>query len=104
MKRAEVLDTAKVCITQDRAASYGPAENSFSEIAAAWNWWLSGKLKENLSAHDVSMMMVLFKAARIKNNTSHVDSYTDLCGYGAIAGEMGCADGVSSEVGKSVRD
>ena len=34
MNRKEVLQQAEQCITQDRAATHGDAEDSFSSIAA----------------------------------------------------------------------
>jgi hypothetical protein len=45
-------------------------------------------LSAPLTAHDVAMLMGLFKDARIKVNLDHVDSYVDGCGYRALAGEI----------------
>lgn len=89
--RSEILDTAKQYVTQDRAATHGDAEDNFSTIAGHWTWWLQGKLKpgETINAYDVANMMVGFKQARMKSNPAHLDSAQDLCGYGAIAGEIG---------------
>lgn len=91
MNREEILNTAKQYVTVDRAATHGNAENSFETIAGHWTWWLKDKLQENmcLTAYDVAQMMVGFKQARMKDNPSHIDSAQDLCGYGAIAGEIG---------------
>jgi hypothetical protein len=90
MKREDILDAAKACITVDRAATHGDAENSFSAIAGHWSWWLSEKLKpgEKLDAYDVGQMMVGFKQARSKRNRCHVDNSIDQVGYSAIAGEL----------------
>ena len=88
MNRSEILDTAKAYITVDRAAVHGNAENTFGEIAQAWNWWLGGRLSAPVTAYDVGMMMALFKLARAKGNPSHMDSIVDGAGYLALAGEM----------------
>lgn len=82
--RSEILRRANQHVATDRAATHGDAENSFENIAALWSWWLDRKV----TAHDVAMMMGLFKDARIKSNPAHADSYEDGCGYRAIAGEL----------------
>lgn len=84
MNRSEILDTAKAYITVDRAATHGDAERNFSLIATYW----SAHLDCAVTATDVALMMCLFKLARIKSNPGHLDSIHDLCGYGAIAGEI----------------
>lgn len=85
MDRATILDTAKQYVTQDRAATHGDPERNFSLIAAYW----SAHLDLKITAHDVAVMMTLFKLARMKSNPAHVDSATDAAGYSAIAGEIG---------------
>jgi hypothetical protein len=85
VNRAEILDTAKEYITKDRADTHGDAEANFGLIAAYW----SAHLGRNIKSHDVAVMMCLFKLARMKSNPAHIDSSQDLCGYGAIAGELG---------------
>ena len=87
VNRSEILDTAKEFITKDRADTHGDAESNFGLIAAYW----SAHLNKNISPHDVAVMMCLFKLARMKSNPAHIDSAQDLCGYGAIAGELGAA-------------
>jgi hypothetical protein len=89
--RDSILDAAKAHISGDRHATHGAAENSFSTIAGHWTWWLSDKLQagECVTAYDVAQMMVGFKQSRMKYNREHLDSAQDLCGYGALAGEIG---------------
>lgn len=82
--RADLLDKAKEYICQDRNAQYGSPENSFGEIAKVWSWWLN----KEITAHDVGVMMGLFKAARIKTGGKKDDNYIDACGYFACAGEI----------------
>ena len=100
MRRAEILDTAKQYVTKDRAATHGNAEANFMMIAGHWTWWLQDKLKPGakITEYDVANMMVGFKQARMKSNPSHLDSAQDLCGYGAIAGEIGSSN-AETEVG-----
>ena len=90
MTRAEILDAAKACITVDRAATHGEAEDSFAWIAGHWNWWLQDKLEPgaSITPYDVAQMMVGFKQARAKGNPAHMDSFFDQCGYSALAGEI----------------
>ena len=92
MHRTDILSTANSYITQDRAATHGDAEDSFSQIGAAWTWWLNERLTAPISAHDVAMMMTLFKLARTKGNPTHIDNAIDGCGYLAIAGELATGD------------
>ncbi|MER2509120.1 MAG: DUF6378 domain-containing protein, partial [Amaricoccus sp.] len=37
MRRTEILDRARDCVTRDRAALYGAAEDSLGRIAALWS-------------------------------------------------------------------
>ena len=91
MTRADILDAAKACITVDRAATHGAAEDSFAWIAGHWNWWLQDKLEPgaSITPYDVAQMMVGFKQARAKGNPAHMDSHCDAVGYAALAGEIG---------------
>ena len=88
MDRSKVLKQAKKCITQDRAATHGNAEDSFTSIAALWEWWLIHRDEGPLDAYDVAMMMSLFKHARAVSNRNHSDNQVDACGYLALASEM----------------
>lgn len=87
MIRSEILTQANDCITRDRAATHGKAEDSFAQIAALW----SADLGITLTSTDVARLMVLFKMARAKSNPTHKDNWVDACGYAALAGEI--ADG-----------
>jgi hypothetical protein len=88
MLRTEILEAASECITRDRAATHGNAEDNFAQIAAVWTWWLNERLSAPIDAYDVAQMMSLFKKARAKGNRTHMDSVTDDVGYTAIAGEL----------------
>lgn len=84
MKRTDILAEASRIISVDRQATHGDPENSFGLIAAYW----SAHLDHPVTPTDVAVMMTLFKAARIKNNPAHPDSWIDGCGYLANGGEL----------------
>tara|TARA_R100001163_G_C4981562_1_gene137511 strand:+ start:58 stop:417 length:360 start_codon:yes stop_codon:yes gene_type:complete len=87
--RAEILDTAKKYVTQDRAAEHGNMEDNFSTIASYWSEHLDTKI----TAIDVAVMMALLKVARVKSNPHHVDNFVDGCGYLGCGGELACGKG-----------
>lgn len=88
MKRAEILETAKVCVCGKREQDYGSPEDNFQIIADLWSVYLGDKLDQQLCAVDVAMMMALLKIARIKSGTGTDDSFVDLAGYAACGGEI----------------
>lgn len=83
MKREEVLAEAKKCVCGDRENDYGTPENSFAKIAALWTAYKEIKF----SPKDVAMMLALLKVARIHSGDK-ADSFVDLAGYAACAGEI----------------
>lgn len=83
MKRAEILEAARVCVCGEREQEYGTPEDSFSIIADLWGAYTGVEF----SAKDVAMMMALLKIARIKRGDK-ADSFVDLAGYAACAGEI----------------
>jgi hypothetical protein len=85
MNRTEILKTANEYITKDRQATHGNAEDNFKNIARLW----SAYTELPITPQDVAMMMALLKVARFKGNPSHTDNAIDLCGYAALAGEIG---------------
>jgi len=84
MKREEILKEAKKCVCSDRNRKYGEPEDSFALISSLWSRYL----KVNISSTDVAIMMILLKVARGSLNPSHVDSFIDIAGYAACAGEI----------------
>ena len=83
MKRAEILEAARKCVCGDREEDYGSPEQSFERIAHLWSVYLG----IDISAKDATVMMVLFKVARLKHSDK-LDTYVDLAGYAACAGEI----------------
>lgn len=89
MKRAEILQTAIKCVTQDRQDQYGSPEDNFKKIADYWNVYLGDRCEADLDAEDIAMMMCLLKVARITTGQRKADNFIDLAGYAACAGEVG---------------
>ena len=84
MKRAEILDNARACVCGGREMDYGTPEDNFARIAALWEAYTGHKY----SPMDVAVMMGLLKIARIKTGNGITDSFIDLAGYAACAGEL----------------
>ena len=83
MKRAEILEAARVCVCGEREQDYGTPEDSFTLIGKLWSAYMGVPF----TPKDVAMMMALLKVARIKAGDK-VDSFVDLAGYAACAGEI----------------
>jgi len=92
MNREEILKTAIQYVTKDRAATHGDAEDNFDNVAELWSWWLHGREICAVNGFDVGIMMALFKLARIKGNTGHLDNFIDGAAYLALAGEIACME------------
>jgi hypothetical protein len=88
-ERGAVLMQAHDTINGERQDQYGSPEDNFKAIADFWNEYLSDHLQTSLTAHDVAMMMCLFKIARIKTGAGKEDSYVDLCSFGGGHNEKG---------------
>lgn len=84
MTREEILMNATKCVCGQRERDYGKPEDNIGLISKLWSEYTG----QYISTVDVSMMMCMLKIARIKNGTMTEDSFVDLCGYGAIGGEI----------------
>lgn len=78
MKRSEILEAARRCVCGEREQDYGTPENNFETIGLPIN---------GITAKDAGAMMALLKVARIATGSSP-DSFVDLAGYAACAGEI----------------
>ena len=87
MTRDEILKAAIEAVG-DRAERYGEPEDSFSAIAELWLAWLKIRNNEDLGSRDIPIMMMLFKIGRLVGNGGHVDTWIDIAGYAACAGEL----------------
>ena len=85
MDKTEILRTANEFITKDRQSTHGQAEDNFANISRLW----SAYLNHPITSQDVAILMVLLKVVRFKGNPSHIDNAIDMCGYSALAGEIG---------------
>lgn len=85
--RQEILDKAKDCVCRQRQQDYGNPEDNFALIADLWTTYIN---KDDLyfTSKDVAMMMALLKVARIRTGKGTRDSFVDLAGYAACAGEI----------------
>lgn len=85
MKRAEILEAARVCVCGEREQDYGSPEDNFETIGLLWGVYLR-------AAHpELARVMALLKVARIKAGDK-ADSFVDLAGYAACAGEIATAE------------
>lgn len=84
MTRTEVLETANRCVCGEREQNYGSPENNFAMIAKLWEIYKGCEF----TPVDVAMMMSLLKIARISTGIGTLDSFVDLAGYAACAGEI----------------
>ena len=91
MTRKQILELAQKCVCADREAEYGTPEENFRAIAELWAVYLGAKygFAHCLSIDDVAIMQDLFKVSRIATGKPKADSYADLAGYAALAGELG---------------
>ena len=93
MTRTDILQTAWECVCGEREQDYGTPENNFARIARLWRAY-SG---HEYTPVDVAMMMALLKIARIKTGTGTADSFVDLAGYAACAGEIATSGEAASD-------
>ena len=77
--REEVLKEAIKIVSDDRNTIYGEPEDSFAQIAKLWAIYT----RHHFEPHDVAVMLVLLKIARIENNPCHKDNWIDIAGYAA---------------------
>ena len=82
--RGEILRIASECVCATREEDYGSPEENFKAIAEVWSWWLG----QEITAHDVTIMMALLKIGRLKTGQPKDDTYIDACGYMALAAEI----------------
>lgn len=84
MTRSEILTEADTIINGQRSIDYGDAVINIGMVAGLWTEYL-GKTVDSV---DVCMMMDLLKIARVKNGKCTDDSFIDIAGYAALAGEI----------------
>ena len=91
--RQQVLEKAIQMVCGDREEDYGSPEQSLTLIGKFWEDYVQAACvdengKVHISGVDASVMMVLFKAARVALGRAKDDSFVDMCGYAANAAEI----------------
>ena len=84
--REVILDLAKQIVSTDRNTDYGEPEQNFEAIAGLWTAALRGNYL--FSPHEVAMLMMLVKVARISTSPEVQDHWVDIAGYAACGGEV----------------
>jgi Domain of unknown function (DUF6378) len=90
LPRIEALRQAATIISGDRDQQYGAPEDNFARIGTYW----SVLFKQEVTAEDVAMALILMKAARFSNKTAgfQADTWVDIAGYAACGFEVGQKD------------
>ena len=83
-ERGRILYAAIGAVCCDREEEYGSPGDNLRLTAQLWSDYLQTKI----SAGDVALMMVLLKVSRVKSGRPKADSFVDMAGYSAIAGEL----------------
>ena len=79
----EVLQTS-ASVLNDRAAQYGDETACFDRVATI----ASTILGKNLTAYDISIIMVAMKLGRLREAHQKVDTYVDAINYVAFAAQF----------------
>ena len=87
-KIKDILSTAEGILCGAREDEYGDKRTNHENIATLWSAYLDKEIK----ARDVAILMVLLKIARAKFGHPSMDTYIDMVGYSAIAGELAHED------------
>ena len=86
--REDFLTEAEKLINGPRAKEYGPAKLNHQRIADIWTILLQKKLSAEITPEEVVACMVGLKVARLAEDISKDDSWTDIIGYAALGGEI----------------
>lgn len=81
--REHVLRTAEQLVMGDRNKDYSDPKDNFDQTAGLWSEYLKVPLK----AHDVAVLMILAKVARLSTSPDKADSWVDIAGYAACGAE-----------------
>src|SRR3990167_3654224 len=81
---AQILSKAAELIDGERNVQHGDRKACHTQIARLWTAYLGCQV----TPVDVASMMILLKLARTQTGNQNSDSWVDICGYGAIAGEL----------------
>lgn len=94
MLREDLLNKAAEITKGARQEHYGTPEDNFKRIAEYWQTYLRQTQLDGeeiyIKPHDVAIMMILMKTARLASDCFHDDSWLDIAGYAACGSE--CAE------------
>jgi hypothetical protein len=83
--RSKILTDAVGLINGDRNNDYGDPVDDFSTTADLWHTYIERTMRARggleLRAHDVAVMMMLLKIARISWTPTKEDHWVDIAGY-----------------------
>jgi hypothetical protein len=85
--REHVLRTAEQLVMGDRNKDYSDPSDNFRQTADLWEAYLGTPIK----AHDVAVLMILAKVARLSVSPDKADSWIDIAGYAACGAETRAA-------------
>jgi hypothetical protein len=92
MLRKELLTKAIEITEGARQEHYGSPEDNFARIAEYWQAYLRQTQLEGckpiIMGHDVAVMMILMKVARLAADQLHDDSWLDIAGYAACGSQV----------------
>ena len=92
--RADVLDEAKQAVCTDRNAEYGEPIDNLGRWAGACNaLGYRAPGGRDLKPHDLAVIMALGKLSRSVQTPDKQDTWVDLAGYAAVAGELVTLEG-----------
>jgi hypothetical protein len=81
---SKLLAKASALIDGERDKKHGDRLECHKQIARLWTAYLGVQIMPV----EAAMMMALLKIARTRTGAYNEDCFVDLCGYGAIAGEL----------------
>jgi hypothetical protein len=87
--KATIADEAKRIVSGARRSAYGKPEANFERISRYWTAYMANVGKPiEITAADVSPMMILMKLARLAESPQHLDSMIDAVGYTLTMAEV----------------
>lgn len=87
--KVAIADEAKRIVSGARRSAYGKPEQNFDRISAFWTAYMRNTGRDiEITAADVSPMMILMKLARICETPDHRDSMVDIIGYTMTCAEV----------------
>jgi len=80
-----ILEKANELVNGDRQQDYGDPKENHQRIANLWNaYCCRGDSYMRFDPHNVAIMMMLVKVARLMNTPEHEDTWVDIAGYAQV--------------------